>query len=153
MSTFGSSSKKESPVVENTKHEVKPISLKDTPTQKTILIPKKIVPSQQIEVSLENKTVQLCDSIEKATSVLLQSTLISDLFKLLYQNPQDVRDIINRRYRRIIHILINIRDRAYEKNDKLLYGNINQCLAIIGYIDHDSIKHRGINILALDGGG
>ncbi|RNA26982.1 calcium-independent phospholipase A2-gamma-like [Brachionus plicatilis] len=155
LSTFVSSKKEpQKPLADiPIKHEIKPISLKDTSAQKTILIPKKSVPCAQAELSLENRTVQLCDSIEKATSILLQSTLISDLFKLLYQNPQDVTDIIYRRHRRIINALIRIRDRAYEKNDKLLYGNINQCLAIIGYVDHDSIKHKGINILALDGGG
>lgn len=135
------------------KNELNPISLKDTPNQKTILIPKKSIPVAQVEVSLDNKILQLCDSIEKATSVLLQSGLISELFNMLYQNPQDIRDIINRRHRRVINTLINIRDKAYLKNDKLLYGNINQCLAIIGYIDPDSIKYNGINILALDGGG
>lgn len=32
-------------------------------------------------------------------------------------------------------------------------ANINQCLALLGHVDDTKIKHAGVNILSLDGGG
>lgn len=77
---------------------VNPISLKTTKNQ-NLMIPKPInlVQKKSIEKTVEDKVLHLCDSIEKATSFLVKSALINDLFKTLYENPDDLRDLIYRK--------------------------------------------------------
>jgi hypothetical protein len=70
----------------------------------------------------------------------------------LYENP-DIRHVIYRKNSNIIKHLLELSKNPYTKQDKLLMGRINECLALLGYIDKSSIKHAGINILSLDGGG
>ena len=104
----------------------------------------------------QEKLVKLCDSIEKATnsSNLVKNVLIQDLFQILYDrhdNPE-IHFIINQKQRSLIKSLIKLRA-IVNNQDKILTGTINECLSLIGYVDQTSIKHRGINILSLDGGG
>jgi len=100
----------------------------------------------------EEKIIKLCDSILKASSSLIRTILINDLFKVLYEEP-DLRYVIYRERRSLIRNLITMRDNAKIDKEKNLVGNINECLSLLGYIDQTAIKNRGINILTLDGGG
>jgi hypothetical protein len=127
----------------------KPIVLKD---ETKSLIPKVSATFDSTELSYEEKLLNLCDSIEKASSLLLKSKLINDLFMHLYENS-DIRHVIYRKNSNIIKHLLELSKNSYTKQDKLLMGRINECLALLGYIDKSSIKHAGINILSLDGGG
>ena len=98
----------------------------------------------------QEKLLKLCDSINKASSSLIKKILINDLFKVLYEDP-DMRHIIYRQRRSLIQTLIEIRENAVK--EKNLVGSVNECLALLGYVDQTSIKHKGVNILSLDGGG
>ena len=98
----------------------------------------------------QEKLLKLCDSINKASSSLIKKILINDLFKVLYEDP-DMRHIIYRQKRNLIQTLIDIRNNAAK--EKNLVGSVNECLALLGHVDQTSIKHKGVNILSLDGGG
>ena len=100
----------------------------------------------------EEKVEKLCQSIEKASSLLIKSRLIADLYQLLYDD-QDACYIIYKKQKSILLHLINLKAIAEQKRDKILYGNVNQCLGLIGYVDTTQIKHRNVNILSIDGGG
>jgi len=106
--------------------------------------------------STQEKLIKLCDSIENASksSNLVKHVLIQDLFQVLYErhdNPE-IHFIISQKQKSLIKSLIRLRT-ILNDQDKKLVGNINECLSLIGYVDQTSIKHRGINILSLDGGG
>ena len=106
----------------------------------------------QTQMNFEEKIFILCDSIEKASSLLIKSQLIAELFKHLYDNPE-IRHAINRKHKKIVTHLLQLRKNPNVRQDKRLFGNINQCLSMLGHVDAASIKYRGVNILALDGGG
>lgn len=111
-----------------------------------------LVTLNNIQLTYEERLFNLCDSIEKASSFLIKTQLISELFKHLYDNPE-IRHIINRKHKKILTHLIQLQQNPLVYQDKRLLGVINECLAIIGYVDQSSVKHRGVNILSLDGGG
>ena len=98
-----------------------------------------------------DKIASLCGSIEKASSHLMRSTLVSDLFKILYESDSNVRYLINKNEKRIIPVLLELRKDALEKKEKVLHGNINECLSLLGHVEPHPFKT--INILSLDGGG
>lgn len=101
---------------------------------------------------MELKIIKLCDSITRATSSLIRTILINDLFKVLYDKP-NLRYVIYRKRNNLLKELLTMRTNAEVQGDNNLMGNINECLALMGYIDQTGIKHNGINILSLDGGG
>lgn len=101
---------------------------------------------------VEEKIVKLCDSIVKASSSLIKTILLNDLFMVLYDNPE-LRYIVYRKRKLMVHQLIKIGAVAREQKDLKLSGTVNEILALLGYIDQTKIKHNGINILSLDGGG
>lgn len=100
----------------------------------------------------EEKIVKLCDSITKASSSLIKTILLNDLFTVLYDNPE-YRYVVFRKRKLMVNQLIKMSAIAREHKDTKLVGTINEVLALLGYIDQTKIKHRGINILSLDGGG
>ena len=108
--------------------------------------------SNLTDMSVEDKAISLCKSIERASSSLIKSTFVADLFKILYDNP-DVRHVIHKKQNNVINSLLKLQENAKLKQDKRLYGNVNECLALLGYVDQNGIKHNGLNILTLDGGG
>ena len=101
---------------------------------------------------LEEKAKKLCESLEQASSLHFKSLIIEDLKKLVYDHPE-IRHSIYRKEKNVITNLLKLRNFSTERNDKLLAGNINECLAMLGYVDQTAVKNRGINILSLDGGG
>jgi len=101
---------------------------------------------------IDEKIIKLCDSITKASSSLIRTILINDLLKVLYETP-DLRYVIYRERNDLLKNLLILRENAQLQSDKNLVCNINECLALMGYIDQTGIKFKGINILSLDGGG
>ena len=101
---------------------------------------------------MEDKLLKLCDSIPKATSALIKTILINDLFKILYDNSE-LRYLIHRKRKQLFKDLLNIREDAIAQKNTNLAGNINEILALLGVSHPSKIKYRGINILSLDGGG
>ncbi len=101
---------------------------------------------------IDERLIKLCDSITKASSSLIRTILINDLLKVLYENP-DLRYVIYRERNDLLKNLLVIRENAQAQSDNNLVCNINECLALMGYIDQTGIKFKGINILSLDGGG
>ena len=101
--------------------------------------------------NVHERILNLCNSIEKASSYLIKSNLISDLFKILYESDSNVRHLIEKKQKNIIPILLKLRNEAFVKQEKRLYGNINECLSLLGHVESHSFK--GVNILSLDGGG
>lgn len=119
--------------------------------------PKKIIQETfTLRKITEEKLNKLCDSIEKASqsSNLVKYALIHELFQNLYDryDNNDIRHIIGKKQKSLIKSLLILQSVATVK-DKQLIGNINECLALLGYVDQTSIKQNGINILSLDGGG
>jgi calcium-independent phospholipase A2-gamma len=128
-------------------------------TDKTVKIPiAKTIEAKYKEwsindsVILEERLSKICESIPKASSSLIKTILINDLFKILYENP-DLRYVIHQKYRILFKQLIALRESSLALKDNILAGNINECLALLGYIDQTKIKQGGLNILSLDGGG
>lgn len=103
-------------------------------------------------VKMEEKLIKLCDSITKANSALIRTIHINELFKVLYENP-DLRYVVLRHRQKLFRNLLRMKENALKQKDNNLAGSINECLALLGYIDQTNIKHQGLNILALDGGG
>jgi hypothetical protein len=126
-----------------------PIVLKDKQPQDLL---KSFAESSKKIVSTEEKVAKLSQSIEKASSLLIKANLVGDLYHLLYEDP-DACYIIYKNQKSILLHLISLKKIAEARGDKMLYANVNQCLALIGYVDSSSIKHNTVNILSLDGGG
>lgn len=104
------------------------------------------------KVNNEERLAKLCTSIEKASSLLIKSKLITDLYQLFYEDTEICGTVL-RSHKTLLFQLVNLRAEAERKRDKMLYGQVNQCLALIGYVDPSVIKHQNLNILSLDGGG
>lgn len=133
---------------------VNPISLKDA-TKIAALIPRVTSNTSDVnaDASPEGKLLTLCDSLERASSSMRKSELVVELFKQLYADPK-LRFVIYRKKKTLIPHLVSLRDeRVNKRDDKRLVGWINQCLAILGHVDENALKYRGINVLSLDGGG
>jgi hypothetical protein len=126
-----------------------PIVLKDKQPQDLL---KSFAESSKKIVSTEEKVAKLSQSIERASSLLIKANLVGELYHLLYEDP-DASYIIYKSQKNILLHLVNLKKIAEAKSDKMLYANVNQCLALIGYVDSSSIKHNTVNILSLDGGG
>jgi hypothetical protein len=107
--------------------------------------------------SQQEKIVKLFEAIEKASSSsnLVKYALINDLFQALYNRYDnlDIHYAIAKNQKNLLRSLKELRLNATRKQDKKLISTINECLALIGYVDQTAVKHRGINILSLDGGG
>ena len=139
-----------SPEGENSnKQPLHPIVLKDTKPQD--LFKQFAITSKRL-ITTEEKVVNLSQALEKSTSMLIRQQLVVDLYKLLYNDPEACY-VVNKKQKQLIITLLNLRQLAEEKREKMLNGNINQCLALIGYVDNSSIKHANVNILTLDVGG
>jgi hypothetical protein len=106
----------------------------------------------QTQLNYEEKIFVLCDSIERASSLLVKSQLIAELFQHLYDNP-NIRHAINRKNKKFVCHLLQLKKIKLVRQDKRLFGNINECLSMLGHVDPSSVKYRGVNILSLDGGG
>ena len=130
-----------------------PDDLKIVNNLKTVNKPQPIAWSTTTDKDLiDERLIKLCDSITKASSSLIRTILINDLLKVLYEAP-DLRYVIYRERNDLLKNLLVIRENAQTQSDNNLVCNINECLALMGYIDQTSIKFKGINILSLDGGG
>ena len=107
--------------------------------------------------SSQEKVIKLCESFENVSesSSLVKYALINELFQVLYNRYDNLDNhrIIVKKQKYLIRSLKQLRLVATQKQDKKLISTINECLALIGYVDQTSVKHRGINILSLDGGG
>lgn len=107
--------------------------------------------------SSQEKVIKLCESFENVSesSSLVKYALINELFQVLYNRYDNLDNhrIIVKKQKYLIRSLTQLRLVATQKQDKKLISTINECLALIGYVDQTSVKHRGINILSLDGGG
>lgn len=101
---------------------------------------------------MEEKLLKLCDSIPKATSALIKTILINDLYKILYDNSE-MRYLIHRKRKHLFKELVHIREDAIAHKNMNLAGNINETLSLLGVANESQIKFGGINILSLDGGG
>lgn len=101
---------------------------------------------------LAEKAKKLCESLEQASSLHFKSLIIEDLKKLVYDHPE-IRHSIYHKEKNVVTNLLKLRNFSTERNDKRLAGNINECLAMLGYVDQTAVKNRGLNILSLDGGG
>lgn len=113
----------------------------------------------QTESKLNNETrlVELVDSLQRASSLFIKSELIADLFKLLYAAPE-LRFTVHRQQLPLVKLLVQVKQlnehyALRRKEDKRLTGMVNQCLSLLGHFDESDIKHTGVNILSLDGGG
>lgn len=114
--------------------------------------PPPIIQAHENLTLLEEKALKLCNSIEQASSLLMKSYLVNDLKALIYEHSK-VRHVIYRKNKRVLSSLLELRKFATKLNDKRMVGNINETLALLGYVTQSEIKYRGINILSLDGGG
>ena len=99
----------------------------------------------------QEKLSTLCNSIEKASSNLIKSNLISELFKILYVSDSDIRHLIYKKQQNLVPTLLRLRKCSKERQEKNLNGNINECLALLGHVEPH--PYKGVNILSLDGGG
>jgi hypothetical protein len=128
-----------------------PIVLRDKHQPQQDLL-KSFTESSKKIVTTEERVVKLSQALERASSQLVKSNLVGELHKLLYEDP-DASYVIHKSHRAVLVHLISLKKIAEAKNDKLLLGNVNQCLALCGFFDSSSIKHNHVNILSLDGGG
>lgn len=101
--------------------------------------------------NVQEKITNLCSSLEKASSHLIRSTLVSDLFKILYESDSNIRHLINKNEKRIIPVLLELRKEIQEKQEKVLHAQLSQCLSLLGHVEPHPFKT--VNILSLDGGG
>jgi calcium-independent phospholipase A2-gamma len=107
--------------------------------------------SNSSDPNAHEKISNLCNSLEKATSYLVKSSLVSNLFKILYDSDEDVRHLIYKTHKNILPALLELQKNTCEKKEKSLYENINECLTLLGHVEPHSF--RNLNILSLDGGG
>ena len=111
--------------------------------------------------SIEEKVVHMCEAIERASSLLVKSTFIAELFKLLYADSDSchrfqqvlTNSSSNSKSKSVVPYLLKLRASEPICSEKRLVGYINQCLALLGHVDPTGVKHRHVNILSLDGGG
>jgi hypothetical protein len=136
-------------------HQIKRYLKADEPQSKKVAI-------QTMELYTARKTekekiTKLFEAIEKASgsSNLVKYAVINDLFQALYSRYDnlDIHYMISKNQKNLIRSLKALRLIATQKQDKKLISTINECLALIGYVDQTSVRHHGINILSLDGGG
>ena len=123
--------------------------------EKVVAVPtqrKKILVEGLEKLKAEEKVWKLTEAMDQASSSLIQSIVLADLFKVLYECPE-VRHKVHRSNFRLIPNLLSLRTAAEARHDKRLVGSINECLSLLGHIEPSDIKRRGINILSLDGGG
>lgn len=110
-----------------------------------------------IRKAAEEKLAKLSDSIEKASdsSNLVKYVLVNELFQTLYDtyDRNDIRLVVSKKQKQLIKGLLNLKNTINVKQEKKLAGQINECLALLGYVDQTSLRYNGINVLSLDGGG
>ena len=122
--------------------------------EKTLIVPtvKNNVPVDTDKLKAEEKILKLSESITQASSSLIQSIQLGDLFKVLYEFPE-IRHKVNTGKPQLVPKLLELKNCAKNRHDKRVLGSVNEILALLGHVDQNVIKRRGINILSLDGGG